>query len=951
MKFPVEVPPTSIAIKRCGWKIVSAMLVTLGSYHAGAHSAPSTSSSTNKIPNQVEIQQALGTLSIPFEQNTGQFDANIAFMGNTFAGAVYVTQDGKMIYRLPGKPVSTQVKSGIRLDNSEHFQKRQERGPGWQLTESLVRALPMSPQGRKGASTHVARFTPQGRFSSPTWQSVTVGEPWPGVVLELAARGHNIEKLFHVSPGADASQIAVKVEGATSLALGKDGSLVVGTGNGEISYTAPIAWQEIGGKRFPVEVRYTLQSEESALSPEAKDLSGTPNRYGFVLARHDPSYPLVIDPLIQSTYVGGTDSQDIYSIVIDSNNADVLVGGESSADSVPCVSSATSGCANGAQSTYAGGSSDAFVARLSGDLRTFKQSTYLGGSGAERIFSLALDTTNGDLLVAGSTSSANLPCVTASISGCANAAQSIFAGGDPGMGGDTDGFIARLSGNLQTLKQSTYLGGTGAESIQKLVLDASSGDVLVAGQTFSSDLPCTTIASGCVDGAQPSRLGLSDSFVARLSGNLQTLRQSTYLGGSGWDLAYGLAVSSNGDVVLAGYTEVGDFPCTSTASSGCVDGAQATYGGGLSDGFVSLLSGNLQTLKQSTYLGGSDSEMILTLTLDETSNDVLVGGVSSSTDLPCLTNATPGCGAGAQSAYGGNSYDGFVTRLSGDLLTFRQSTLLGGSGIDWLSTLVLDPNSGDVLVAGYTSSTDLPCITVATAGCASGAQTAFVDVPGGMLGIANGFVSRLSGNLQTLRQSTYLGGTQRDLLRALALDANGDVVVAGGTLSSDFPCTTSAPDGCSDGAQLASGTGGDGFVTRLSGDLKRVSSQFITFPPQIPAVRGFVSGLTFTINPLASASSGLPVSYSSGTPGICSVSGNVVTVLGLGTCDIIAAQAGSDNYTAATPQTSSVQIAALPPGAATITAVPLLEQWWEKTLLVLLLAGTAWGLRSRQTGR
>jgi len=343
------------------------------------------------------------------------------------------------------------------------------------------------------------------------------------------------------------------------------------------------------------------------------------------------------------------------------------------------------------------------------------------------------------------------------------------------------GFVTRFSGDLKTLFQSTYVvGDSNSDYIGALAI-AANGDVVVGGFTDSTNLP------GASGGAQPERGGgYEHGFVARLSGDLKTLVQSTYVGGSGYDWIFALAIAANGDVVVGGDTGSGDLPGTS-------GGAQSYLDAG-GDGFVTRLSGDLKTRYQSTYVGGSGSDTISTLAI-AANGDVVVGGYTGSGDLP-------GTLGGAQPRPRGD-YDGFVTRLSGDLKTRIQSTYVGGGGSDYIRALAIAAN-GDVVVGGSTYySTNLP-------GTAGGAQPSFG-------GRNDGFVTRLSGDLKTLVQSTYVGGSGDDHVYAFAIAANGDVVVGGTTNSTDLP-------GTSGGAQASLRGNDDGFVARLSGDLKAASA-------------------------------------------------------------------------------------------------------------------------------
>ena len=781
-------------------------------FASGAHAT-----SAPAAPELPAVQEALAGLAVPFEQNTGQFAPEVAYLAKTFAGAVFVTRDGRLVYSLPGKTIETAADDAAKEARPARRPRPTERGPGWALEERLLDARPLAPRGTVPAVTHVTRFTPKGTFQAETWQGVRLGEAWAGIEVELAARGRNFEKLFHVAPGADPEAIRVGLRGAEGAHVAADGRLIVATGNGEIAYTAPVAWQEIGGERRPVAVHYAL------LTPEAGDSEAA---YGFALGEYDRHHTLTIDPLIQSTYLGGSGQDQINALAL-AANGDVLVGGYTASTDLP-------GTAGGAQQNY-NGSYDGFVARLAGDLTELRQSTYLGGSGGDSVSALAL-ADNGDVLVGGFTESDNLPGTT--------------GGAQPIYGGERDGFVACLSGNLKVLIQSTYLGGSGEDSVLTLA-PAANGDVLVGG--YTEYLP----PAGTAVGARPNKGSAWDGFVARLSGDLRTRIRSTYLGGEDVDWVSTLALAANGDVLAGGSTYSYELPGTD-------GGAQPDHGGGELDGFVARLSSNLQTLIQSTYLGGSNPDYAYALAL-AANGDVLVGGYTTSSDLP-------GTAGGAQPTYGGGLFDGFVVRLSGNLKARIQSTYLGGSSSDQARTLALAAN-GDVLVGGETYSTDLP-------GTAGGAQ----QNKGGSY---DGFVARLSGNLRTLIQSTYLGGSGRENISALALAANGDVLVGGYTWSTDLP-------GTAGGAQATYRGGTDGFVARLAGDLLAVSAQTINFPLQ--ANQPFVLYGTFLIDPPATASSGLPVTHESDTLNVCHVGGHTVTMLAPGACRIVASQPGNSQW-------------------------------------------------------
>jgi hypothetical protein len=256
--------------------------------------------------------------------------------------------------------------------------------------------------------------------------------------------------------------------------------------------------------------------------------------------------------LVYSTYLGGSGSDYGQGIAADPTTGDALVTGYTASTNFPT--------ANPLQPTNHGGY-DAFVTRLSADGSALVYSTYLGGSGADRGLGIAVDPATGDALVTGYTISTNFPT--------ANPLQPNYGGGF------ADAFVARLSADGSALVYSTYLGGSGNDYGNGIAVDPSTGDALVTGATGSTDFPTA-------NAFQPTNHGSVTAFVARLSADGSALVYSTYLGGSGNDAGFGIAVDpSTGDALLTGGTASTDFPTANPL--------QPNYGGG-GDAFVARIS-------------------------------------------------------------------------------------------------------------------------------------------------------------------------------------------------------------------------------------------------------------------------------------------------------------------------------------------------------------------------
>ena len=165
---------------------------------------------------------------------------------------------------------------------------------------------------------------------------------------------------------------------------------------------------------------------------------------------------------------------------------------------------------------------------------------------------------------------------------------------------------------------------------------------------------------------------MNDAFVARLNAALTSVGQATYLGGSGTDYAIALAIQpTSGSVYVSGSTDSTNFP-------GTAGGAQAAPGGnGKRDGFVARLNTALTTLRQATYLGGSDVDLAPALAIHPASGELYAAGATVSTNFP-------GTAGGAQPAYGGGFSEAFVARLTADLLLRAPGDFDGNGSIDIL---------------------------------------------------------------------------------------------------------------------------------------------------------------------------------------------------------------------------------------------------------------------------
>ncbi len=397
-----------------------------------------------------------------------------------------------------------------------------------------------------------------------------------------------------------------------------------------------------------------------------------------------------------------------------------------------------------------------------------------------------------------------------------------------------DRYGFQVSGRIQNLPLvidpdltwSTFFGGgptgTGDTQIFSIAKQPRSTGpnawVTFAGRTNSASLPTTT-------GSYQAKLGGSqDAFVTQLdpskTGAAQ-LRWVTYVGGSGFDEALGVAVDLQGNVTLAGATLSTNFPVSSTAFQKANNGAIEAFATRLDNAGAKLL--------WSTYLGGTGNDWACAVSVDVTMQATVAGysdsvGSASTTPFPTTANAFQRTIAGGR--------DAFVTRVSALGTGLSYSTLLGGSGQEGLLPNNYQTNptffrvmgmdqtlTGRIAVTGITASTNLP--TTNKFPLASTTKNPVYQASMG--GASDVFVALIDPRQPAATQllySTYLGSTLREGGMAVDL-ASGDVMTVGGyTYSGGFPTTTGAYD-----TSINTQTWHDVFVTQLDPHQTTVAGQ------------------------------------------------------------------------------------------------------------------------------
>jgi hypothetical protein len=591
----------------------------------------------------------------------------------------------------------------------------------------------------------------------PQFAKVLYSNAYPGIDLVYYGSGQQLEYDFVVAPGADASRVRLRFDGADSVRIADSGALVLDLKGHEVWQTKPAAYQETaGGRREYVEAGYRLENGEVRLT----------------LGRYDRSRTLVVDPILAyAGYIGAAWWDMPTGIAIDSHNDVWLTGTTLSNWTVPEDTSAYDDEIDGFQ--------DVFVAKLhmnpSGP-PTLLYFTYYGAELEDRGGDIYVDS-KGVVYIAGSTYSVYLPTTE-----YAYAADVI---------GEMDFYAAKLDPTAEGDAQlvfSTYLGGTGSDYFTCMHVNAA-GQMYLAGYTTSGDDSFITD-----DAVQKANRGDWEGLIIKIDPSVKdskaVLQYGTYFGGAGTDKITGLGVDGAGNIYFCGYTMSEEFPVAGREMPSTL--------GTTIDAFVVKLDMSYEGLDQiehgyASYIGGSDMDIATTMCLDSTGG-VWVAGYTLSEDFPITAGAY-------QSTFAGGVTDAFLIRVDTSSrvshpLTY--STFFGGTSTEviyglspvWVNQLI---------ITGYALSEDLPL-----KGAIGPGATAIKGV--------DAFVAMLDPGKcgdSALTYSTYINGSSAyDVGTRIAADSEGKLYVIGYTSSPDLPVT--------DGSKFLTVPGGTyGFLLRI----------------------------------------------------------------------------------------------------------------------------------------
>jgi len=586
-----------------------------------------------------------------FVQNLGQWNDSIVSRAEIMGGAIYLCKNQVRYNFLNAKDMEPLHSDPYKMDTcSVHGQAFFLQWLGANPGLSFL----SQNQYPEYYNYFIGNDPKHWKSGVHAYSDVNYNELYPGIDLSMSADGTDLEYTYTVLPGANPSDIQIKIMGAEKVCI-QDSDLIIKSPMVNITEKSPYAYQVVEGVKTNVPCQFVVNNDiESFVFP-----------HGYY-----KNLPLIIDPVvIFATYSGSYSNNFGFTGTYDSLG-NSYAGGDIFGAGYPTTPGAY-------QTTYQGGTNggptdnqvfdgearDVGILKFTPDGKALVFATYLGGKkGNEQPSSMVVDH-SGNLIVFGTTASTDFP-VTSS------AFQSTLAG-------KTDMYISKFSPDGKKLLASTFVGGKdfdGLNGVDTATFFADStesrldynygdqfrGEVVVdnannfyiASSTFSPDFPTT---SGCY---QPHMGGgRQDACILKIDSNLHTLVWSTFLGGTKAEGAYSLQLDHNNGVYVCGGTlSPYFFPSGS---------AYQNFLAGDADGFICHIKNDGSAVLGATYYGTSSYDQTYIVRLDNSDNAYVFGQT--------LNHNFPSYNVKYTNPHSGN----FITKFNDSLTKIIYSTDIG----------------------------------------------------------------------------------------------------------------------------------------------------------------------------------------------------------------------------------------------------------------------------------
>jgi len=657
-----------------------------------------------------------------FIENKGQWDKDVLFMARLNGLHAWITKDGVVYdYFTIVKNYDLKDLEQIPRFEQQEFEALNSKVNGHVVKLNYAKSnfrITIQPIDKQ--ETYYNFFTgnnPEKWVGNvPLYKEIIIKDLYPGIDLRYYFDKELIRYDYIVAPGADLSVIEIIVSGSKKTGVTEDGALQISTSLGLVTHGE----------------LYAFESNEKKKRLDCRFAQLDKNKFTIKISGYDRSKQLIIDPLVYSTYIGGSSDDRAYAVDFTSKG-ETFIAGRTLSTNYPTTS--------GAYTTVYKGDA-IFVSKLNARATALLYSTFISGATNDMTFCYGIQVDSSDAaFITGYTYSANYPTTN----GCY----------DNSLAGLKDVFVTKLNASGSALVYSTFIGGSEKDQANSIAIDPS-GNAYITGYTQSSNYPVTSGAFDITKGASTA------VFVTKLNHLGNALVFSTFIdGGSGNQIK----LDEKGYSYIAGTAYDNSFPATTGAFDVSFNGS-----GFDTDGFALKLDSNGSSLLFATYLGGSVYDEAFAIAMD-TSYNVYVTGFTQSGAFPVTTGAL-------QSTLGGNS-DEFVLKLNSTGSSLYYSTFLGGSDWDKAYGIALN-TKGYAIVSGNSASSNFPT----SSGAYDQSSNGSYDL----------VFSEINNTGTALVYSTFIGGTSEDMLCAMDADQSGNPIMTGYTKSSNYPTTSGSYD-------------------------------------------------------------------------------------------------------------------------------------------------------------
>jgi len=694
-----------------------------------------------------------------FIENKGQWDREVRFLARlngmnawiTDCGIVYdfyTKGDGKNNYELPITNYELLRDSGFGVldfgkeDNGSRFPMHNSRkghvvkmtfadgnkpsklSESLELSESYHRKFIGINKSETYYNYFIGNDTSKWASYVPLYEEVLIKNVYEGIDVRYYFDNGMLRYDLNISPFANLNKFKMKFDGQDSLTINENGELVIGTSIGEVVNKNLIAWQKTKANK----INCKFMTDENGF-------------VGFGTNDYNKEMVLVIDPLIFSTFLGGNGSDWASHIALDKNN-NIYISGQTRSTNFPTTIGAY-------DNSFNGDLQDITISKFNEDCSELIFSTFLGSDSTEYCQDITLDSSN-NVLIIGYVANGNFPLTL-------NALDDSF------NGGRYDGIICKLKRDGSDLLYSSFIGGNHYDYCNSINVDKND-NIFIIGETYSNNFPTTV---GAFDESFNDPV---DIFVCKMNIDVPILIYSTYIGGSLEDRIDNSFVDTQGNIVICGSTSSANFPSTSNIYDN-------SHNGGL-DCYITKLNDNGSALIFSTFFGGSNNDILSSLTMDSNDN-IYIAGLTYSDDFPISPNTY-------DSTFNDKA-NIFISKINNTGTQLLNSTFFGSSNADlgihtYIGGIALD-KFNNIIINGSS-----PVFVSTTPGAyCEEHDYKWDDI----------FLSKFDNNLSELLYSTYIGGSEDDQIywhENLFIDNSGNALITGRTESPDFPVTLNSYD-------------------------------------------------------------------------------------------------------------------------------------------------------------